>query len=218
MIEFRLDLARAERVGIPEAIYCAGKSAQQINMILTSVLEAGGRILLTKLSEELLAKLAPSVRLAIDYDPLSATGMIGTISKEEERQAGIGIVAAGSSDLEVAREAARTLTFHGYDAPILADVGVAGLWRLTDHLGELRSRRVVIAAAGMEGALFSVLGGLLAAPIVAIPTSIGYGVAHGGRVALDAALSSCAPGVVTVNIDNGFGAAVAAIKILKAGV
>jgi pyridinium-3,5-biscarboxylic acid mononucleotide synthase len=218
MIEFRLDLARAERVGVPEAIYCAGKSAQQINMILTSVLEAGGRILLTKLSEELLAKIAPPVRRAIDYDPLSATGMIGTISKEEERQAGIGIVAAGSSDLEVAREAARTLTFHGYDAPILADVGVAGLWRLTDHLSELRSRRVVIAAAGMEGALFSVLGGLLAAPIVAIPTSIGYGVAHGGRVALDAALSSCAPGVVAVNIDNGFGAAVAAIKILKAGV
>ena len=130
---------------------------------------------------------------------------------------GIGIVAAGTSDLPVAREAARTLEFSGHRAEIVADVGVAGLWRLTDRLDQLRRCRVLIAVAGMEGALFSVLAGLVPAPVIAVPTSVGYGVATGGKAALFAALASCAPGLVVVNIDNGFGAAVAALKILRAG-
>ena len=130
-------------------------------------------------------------------------------------KAGIGIVTAGTSDLGVAGEAARTLAFHGYAAPIIADVGVAGLWRLLERLEEIRRLRVIIAVAGMEGALFSVLAGLVAAPVIALPSSVGYGVATGGRVALEAALASCAPGLTVVNIDNGFGAACAAIGMMK---
>jgi NCAIR mutase (PurE)-related protein len=126
------------------------------------------------------------------------------------------VVAAGTSDLPVAHEAARTLVFHGVAAPVLADVGVAGLWRLMRHVEEIRRHPVVIAVAGMEGALFSVLGGLVRAPVIAVPASVGYGVAGGGQAALTAALASCAPGVVAVNIDNGFGAAIAAIKMLGA--
>jgi NCAIR mutase (PurE)-related protein len=107
-----------------------------------------------------------------------------------------------------------TLAFHGYEAPIIADVGVAGLWRLMERLEEIRGFRVVIAVAGMEGALFSVLAGLLGAPVIAVPSSVGYGVAAGGHVALNTALASCAPGLVVVNIDNGFGAACAAIAMM----
>ena len=126
---------------------------------------------------------------------------------------GIGIVCAGTSDLPVAREAQATLAFCGHTAPLIADVGVAGLWRLQDRLPEITRFKIVIAVAGMEGALFSVLAGLVRAPVIAVPTSVGYGVAEGGRAALTSALASCAPGIVTVNIDNGFGAAAAAIKM-----
>jgi pyridinium-3,5-biscarboxylic acid mononucleotide synthase len=118
------------------------------------------------------------------------------------------IVAAGTSDLPVAR----TLAFTGHRAEIVADVGVAGLWRLMDHLDPLCQCRVLIAMAGMEGALFSVLAGLVRVPVIAVPTSVGYGVAEGGK----AALASCAPGLVVVNIDNGIGAAAAALKMLRA--
>ncbi|MPT24476.1 MAG: nickel pincer cofactor biosynthesis protein LarB, partial [Starkeya sp.] len=129
-------------------------------------------------------------------------------------EARIAVVAAGTSDLPVAREVVRTLAFNGQGARLVADVGVAGLWRLMERIEEIRACRVVIAVAGMEGALFSVLGGLVAAPVIAVPTSVGYGVAEGGRAALTSALASCAPGVVAVNIDNGFGAACAALKML----
>jgi hypothetical protein len=125
------------------------------------------------------------------------------------------VVCAGTSDLPVAREAARTLHFAGYDAPVIADVGVAGLWRLMQRIDEIRSFEVVIAVAGMEGALFSVLAGLVDAPVIAVPTSVGYGVAHGGHAALHSALASCATGIVAVNIDNGFGAAGAALRLLR---
>ena len=115
----------------------------------------------------------------------------------------------------MAREAVRALAFAGYQAPLIADVGVAGLWRLMQRIDEIRSHRVVIAVAGMEGALFSVLAGLVAAPLIATPTSVGYGVAAGGRAALNSALASCAAGLTCVNIDNGFGAACAALRILR---
>ena len=115
----------------------------------------------------------------------------------------------------VAQEAARTLAFHGYAAPVIADVGVAGLWRIMAQRPALQAARVLIVAAGMEGALFSVVAGLVAAPVIALPTAVGYGVSEGGRAALRSALASCAPGVLTVNIGNGFGAAAAAIKMLR---
>lgn len=126
----------------------------------------------------------------------------------------IAIVAAGSSDMPVVAEIEQTLLFLGESSRRYVDVGVAGLWRLASVAEELSRYRIIIAVAGMEGALFSVLGGLVAAPVIAVPVSVGYGVGQGGRVALDAALCTCAPGIAVVNIDNGFGAAALAVKML----
>lgn len=217
MTEFRLDQDRAARTGIPEAVLCEHKSAAQVAAIGAAVLKAGQRMLFTRLTAEMFAALPTRLREALDYDPESNTAFLGAASADQVMIAGIGIVAAGTSDLPVAREAARTLAFHGYAAPLTADVGVTGLWRLTERLTALRQHRVIIAVAGMEGALFTVLAGLVEAPVIAVASSVGYGVAAGGRVALSVALASCAPGVMAVNIDNGFGAATAAIKILRSG-
>ena len=211
--EFQIDWDRERRTGVPEAIFSQGKTAAQIGAIVAAA--ADRRLLLTRLSAVAHEALAPEVRDALDYDPLSATAVLGGGIPLNE--SGIGIVAAGTSDLPVAREAARTLAFAGHRTEIIADVGVAGLWRLTARIDALRQFRILIAVAGMEGALFSVLAGLVEAPVVAVPTSVGYGVAEGGRAALHSALASCAPGLVVVNIDNGFGAAAAALKMLRAG-
>jgi NCAIR mutase (PurE)-related protein len=211
-MDFLIDWEREKRTGVPEAVMCGHKSAAQIGSIVASAIAGGRRLFLTRLTEGALAALPEPVRAVLDYDPLSHTAILG--APLDLLRPGIGIVAAGTSDLVVAREAARTLEFNGYAAPLVADVGVAGLWRLLERIEEIRRLAVVIAVAGMEGALFSVLSGLLAAPVIAVPTSVGYGVAAGGTVALNAALASCAPGLVVVNIDNGFGAAAAAIKML----
>jgi NCAIR mutase (PurE)-related protein len=128
----------------------------------------------------------------------------------------VAIVMAGTSDLPVGREAARTLAFAGQPCREHTDIGVAGLWRLLERIEEIRSSPVVIVAAGMDAALVSVVGGLVASPVIALPTSVGYGVAKGGGPALHAALASCAPGISVVNIDNGYGAACAALRILRA--
>jgi NCAIR mutase (PurE)-related protein len=213
--EFRLDLERGPRTGIPEAVVCEQKTVAQIAAIGTKIVEARGRMLFTRLKPETCVALPTNLRELLDYDPLSHTAFMGVSDLGQAMTEGIGIVAAGTSDLPIAREAARTLIFHGYQAPVTADVGVAGLWRLTGQLEALRRHRVIIAVAGMEGALFTVLAGLVEAPVIAVPSSVGYGVAVGGRVALDVALASCAPGVVAVNIDNGFGAATAAIKMVR---
>jgi NCAIR mutase (PurE)-related protein len=127
----------------------------------------------------------------------------------------VAVVCAGTSDLPASREAARTLEYYGEQASEFNDVGVAGLHRLLGRIEEIRSHRIVIAVAGMDGALVSVLGGLVKAPVIAVPTSVGYGASRAGETALGAALSSCAAGVTVVNIDNGFGAACAAMRILN---
>jgi NCAIR mutase (PurE)-related protein len=217
MSELVMDWARQARTGVPEAVLCSSKSAAQIETALAAAETAERPLLLTRLAEPLFASLSAHARQRLDYDPLSATAFYGAIPDPAMQVAGIGIVAAGTSDLPVAREAARTLAFCDYAGPIIADVGVAGLWRLLDRMPDIAAFRVIIAVAGMEGALFSVLGGLVAAPVIAVPTSVGYGVGAGGDLALHSALGSCAPGVVAVNIDNGFGAAAAAIKMLRAG-
>jgi hypothetical protein len=211
--EFRIDWDRQVRTGVPEAVFCQPKTAAQIEAIVAAAV--GRRLLLTRLSAAAHAALALQTRDLLSYDVLSGTAVLG--DSVPLTGSGIGIVAAGTSDLPVAREAAQTLAFAGHRPDIQADVGVAGLWRLLDCLEALRQCRVLIAVAGMEGALFSVLAGLVEAPVIAVPTSVGYGVASGGRTALHAALASCAPGVVVVNVDNGFGAAAAALKILRAG-
>ena len=212
MSDHRMDWDRAARTGTTEAVLCDSKSADQIAAILQTAKVAEKRLLLTRLSLDKAAALAWD---ALDYDPLSETAIVGGPAPGP-MTTGIGIVAAGTSDMSIATEVQRTLAFHGVLAPVTADVGVAGLWRLMDELETLRQHRILIAVAGMEGALFSVLAGLTRAPVIAVPAPVGYGVAEGGRLALHAALGSCAPGLVVVNIGNGFGAACAALRMLGA--
>ena len=159
------------------------------------------------------AELGTEEQASLDYDPLSRTAILGPWQPPEGAPR-LAIVCAGTSDLPVVREAGRTLAFHGVPACEIADVGVAGLWRILKHEEELRRYPVVIVVAGMEGALFSVVGGMVGGVVIAVPTSIGYGAARGGETALHAALASCAPGLVVVNIDNGYGAACAALRTL----
>jgi NCAIR mutase (PurE)-related protein len=211
--DFTFDWDREARTGTAEAVLCAPKTSAQIAAILAEAAGAHKRLLLTRLAADQHADLPEALRALLDFDPLSRTAILGSPHGGTPVQGAL-IVAAGTADLFAAREAARTLEFHGHAAPVVADVGVAGLWRLTAQIERLRAARVLIVAAGMEGALFSVIAGLVAAPVIALPTSVGYGISAGGTVALHAALASCAPGVLVVNIDNGFGAAVSAIKIL----
>lgn len=203
---------RPDRIGMPEAVLCEPKTLHQLEVVIGDLIEIGSTTLLTRLSEERLAQLSPEHREALDYDPTSQTATLGGILPG--RTGHVAVVAAGTSDLGVAAEAARTLRFSGVDTTSFVDIGVAGLWRLEARLEEIRTSDIVIAVAGMDAALVSVLGGLVAAPIIAVPTSVGYGVATGGSTALHSALASCAQGVTVVNIDNGFGGACAALRIL----
>ena len=208
-----LDWGRFARTGTSEAVLCEPKSAPQIDAIVAEARSLGRRLLLTRLRPRQHAALDSGTRDALDYDAATRTAVLGGLPPA--RATGrVAIVCAGTSDLAVAREAERTLAFAGEIATMVNDVGVAGLWRLMDRIDEIRAHRVAIAVAGMEGALFTVLAGLVPCAVIAVPTSVGYGVARGGRVALHAALASCSSGVVATNIDNGFGAAHAALRIL----
>jgi len=209
-----LDRERLKRTLVSEAVFAEGKSADQIATIAERVAASGGRMLFTRLASEKFEALRRDIRALLDYDPRSRTAVMGGNQTGELVRGRVCIVVAGTSDLPVALEADRALHFHGYAPLLVLDVGVAGLWRLLDRIEEIRSHAVVIAVAGMEGALFSVLAGLVQSLVIAVPTSVGYGVGEKGAAALSSALASCSPGIVTVNIDNGFGAAAAAIKVL----
>lgn len=209
--EFTLDFARPERIGLEETVYAAGKSAEQIDAILAAAEARGAGLFLTRLDPDKRARLTH----VLDYCPVSRTAVLGR-PRPVAGPARVAIVAAGTSDVPVAREAERTLAYAGLASTLVADVGVAGLWRLQRRLDEIRAHPVVICAAGMDAALPSVLGGLVPGALIAVPTSVGYGVAAGGRAALDAVLASCAPGITVCNIDNGYGAACAAMRILHA--
>jgi NCAIR mutase (PurE)-related protein len=210
-----LDFEREGRIGLEEAIYCAGKSPAQIQAILEAAAARGASLLLTRLDPDRLAALPAGLIAAIDYCAISRTGVFGPL-RPLVGGAQVAIVAAGTSDAPVAREAERVLRYQGRAASMILDVGVAGLHRLTRRLDEIRAHPVVIVCAGMDAALASVLGGLVSGAVIAVPTSVGYGAAEQGRTALNAMLVSCAPGVVVVNIDNGYGAACAALRLLHA--
>jgi NCAIR mutase (PurE)-related protein len=209
------DFPRAQRLGFSEAVLAAGKTKAQLCTILDLATERGVPLLFTRLNDDAFAALPPEHRVRMDHDALSRTAIFGNpvMPAAETR---VAVVTAGTSDLAVAREASRTLRFHGQASLEIADVGVAGLWRLMARVEELRTHPVVIVVAGMDAALPSVIGGLIPGLIVAVPTSTGYGVASGGTTALHAALASCAPGIAVVNIDNGYGAACVALRSLKA--
>ncbi|WP_111978713.1 nickel pincer cofactor biosynthesis protein LarB [Algibacillus agarilyticus] len=216
MQPFKWDAERKMRTGIAEAVYCSGKTVSQIEAILVFHLKQKTAVLLTRLTEATWQQIDSALCEIIDYDAASNTAIYQpNKDKNDTLQQGVLIVAAGTSDMALAQEAARTLNFNGFSAPIISDVGVAGLWRLMDNLEEIRQYALVIAVAGMEGALFSVLAGLIHAPVIALPSAVGYGVSADGQAALQSALASCSPGIVTVNIGNGFGAAVAAIKMMN---
>ena len=212
--DIKLDTERRERLGFDEAILCAGKSSQHLAAILEQV--GDGSLLLTRLDAEVLTSLPPTLVERIDYEPLSRTGFFGSVAAATGT-ANIAIVTAGTSDARVSREAARTLAYYGAPCLEISDVGVAGLWRLMERIKEIKRHKIVMAVAGLDAALPSVIGGLVPGLVIAVPTSTGYGAARGGETALFSSLVSCAPGVVVVNIDNGYGAACAALRALRGG-
>ncbi|NKC14839.1 MAG: nickel pincer cofactor biosynthesis protein LarB [Gammaproteobacteria bacterium] len=210
------DWTRGERTGVPEAVLAAGKSAGQLITIGRAAIERRAPVLFTRVDAPCAEALVKALGDRIHMDATARTATIGRECRRPELDGQVAVVGAGSSDLPVALEAVRTLEHLGVeDVALIMDVGVAGLWRLLERVDALRTRRIVIAVAGMEGALFSVVAGLVPGLVIAVPTSVGYGVCAGGQVALNSALAACAPGVVAVNIDNGFGAACAAIKALN---
>ena len=208
-----LDLERRARIGIEEAVLCESKTAEQLTDILARAEEAERSLLLTRLDAAQRDALPAALAERIDYEPLSRTGVFGRVAAPAG-EARVAIVSAGTSDQPVCREAARTLAYHGHASAEIGDVGVAGLWRLMNRIDEIRTYPVVIVVAGMDAALPSVVGGLVPGMVIAVPTSTGYGVASGGSAAMMAMLASCAPGVAVVNIDNGYGAACAALRTL----
>lgn len=213
-IEIKLDLTRLERIGLEEAIFCAQKTDAQIAAILARFIEDARSCLLTRLSSAQYARIPDEQRRLVNFDSVSATGILNR-SPVAGSAAELAVVSAGSSDVPVALEAIRTLEYHGVRAEPIFDIGVAGLWRLLERVDDLKRFPVLIVIAGMDAALPTVMGGLLPSLIIAVPTSVGYGVAAGGQAALNTLLSSCAPGIVVVNIDNGYGAACAALRALR---
>lgn len=211
--DINLDLTRRERLGFEEAMYCAHKSTAQIDAVLDRLAAEHCRGLLTRLDPGRAAALKPAHRARLDYDEVSRTAYYACAPRAEGTPR-VGVVTAGSSDVPVAREAWRTLSYCGVPVLPVFDVGVAGLWRVMERIEELRRLPALIVAAGMDAALPSVIGGLYGGLVIAVPTSVGYGVAAGGQTALNAILASCASGIVTVNIDNGYGAACAALRAL----
>ncbi len=207
----RVDLDRAQRRGLPEVVYGAGKTAEQIASILRTLFVSGQRALATRVDAETAEKVMEALTdLPANYDAQARCLYVQSTPPEIVGQGTILVVSAGTSDQPVAAEAACVASLCGNAVERLDDVGVAGLHRLLAHLDRLRSANIVVVCAGMEGALPSVVSGLVDRPVIAVPTSVGYGVAMGGLTALMGMLTSCSSGVTVVNIDNGFGAAYAA--------
>ncbi len=206
-----LDSHRALRWGFPEVVYCPGKSNEQVAQILAQLAARSAQVLGTRATR---AQFETARGQTPDLQFHEAARAIWLDRQPDRpRKPGVVIAAAGTSDLPVAEEAALTLDLMGHSVERIYDVGVAGLHRLLPHLPILQAAKVVVVVAGMEGALASVIGGLVAAPVIAVPTSVGYGASFGGLAALLAMLNSCAAGVAVVNIDNGFGAGFLAARI-----
>ena len=213
--ESRLDLQRRSRLGMVEAIWGEHKSIKQIAEILRTLYKEGEMALVTRVNAEKAETLKNLLNNVVFHkeakcltlgDPLECNPLLGEVI----------VLTGGTSDLSVAAEVELALRWHGIKSKILCDVGVSGLHRLLNELDTLRRAKVLIACAGMEGALPTVLAGLVPQPVIGLPISVGYGISKGGKAALAGMLSSCAPGLVVVNIDNGYGAAMSALRILKA--
>lgn len=204
MSELTIDTDRLARQGFPEVVFARGKTREQVIAALRRLQAEHGHALASGVSEDL--------AMGGHYDACSKLYRLGQMPARAGRPC---VISAGTSDQPVAEEVAQTLEFLGYTVQRIRDVGVAGIHRLLARLEEFKQADVLIVIAGMDGALPSVVGGLVAQPVIAVPTSVGYGTSYGGIAALLTMLNSCAAGVTVVNIDNGFGAAIAAARILQ---
>lgn len=213
MDEYNLDMDRGNRLGFPEVVYGQAKSVELLTSILQDYESQGKNALASRIQPEKGEVLLQTFQGAF-FDSVSGSFLLNK-NELDESTAQVGIISAGSSDLYAVNEAFYTLNLLNEAAVCINDVGVAGIHRLLNRLEDIKKFQVLIVIAGFEGALPSVVGGLLKQPIIAVPTSIGYGVAEGGQSALHAMLSSCANGITVTNIDNGYGAAMAAYRILQ---
>lgn len=213
--DHRLDLQRRQRLGMVEAIWGEHKTADQLARIIRNLHAARELAFATRVSQEKAAEVQALVpELPLKHHADARCLVSPELPSTDPGLGRVAVLSGGTSDLPVAREAQLALACHGVGVDLVLDVGVAGLQRLLDRLDELRSADVLIACAGMEGALPTVLGGLLPQPVIGVPVAVGYGVSAGGLAALHGMLASCAPGLTVVNIDNGYGAAMAALRIL----
>ncbi|MFA5113866.1 MAG: nickel pincer cofactor biosynthesis protein LarB [Candidatus Margulisiibacteriota bacterium] len=210
----KVDHHRHQRKGFPEVIYCAGKTPRQVAEIAKKIWSHGHDVLATRADRKAFTAVRKVIKAAQYHE---TAGVITALKRPRRSVSGslVTIVTAGTADLPVAEEAAVTAAFLGLRVERLFDVGVAGIHRLFSNLDKLKKARVIIVVAGMEGALPSVLGGVIDKPIIAVPTSVGYGASFKGLSALLTMLNACSPGIAVVNIDNGFGAAVMAYYIAK---
>lgn len=214
MDDVLFDYGREARIGLPEAVFCQGKPVQTVIDLLERFGRSSGHaVLFTRLAPEIFAQVSAAVRDGIDYHPLSRTAFGERLPPKARGR--VAVVSAGTADGRVSWEAARTLDYLGISHTVFEDCGVAGLWRLTQRLDEINAHDVVIVVAGLDAALASVMGGLTAKPVIAVPTSVGYGMAQAGETALRSMLVSCAPGIAVQNIDNGYGAACAAARVVN---
>jgi hypothetical protein len=207
----RLDHHRALRQAMPEFVYAEGKSAEQVATIVASMVERDGKALASRVTDAQYGAIRLQVREAV-FHPVARLVTVGAFPRMKVGQA--LVIAAGTADVPVAEEAAGVLRFLGDSTRTIFDVGVAGIHRLLENANYLKDSDVMIVVAGMEGALPSVVGGLVDSPVIAVPTSVGYGASFGGLAALLGMLNSCATGLTVVNIDNGLGAAAAAHRML----
>ena len=208
----KVDHHRSLRNGLAEVIYSQGKTASQLIAIIKSLYNAGNNILATKLTSKIYEQIKQKLPRKSIYNEISSTLIIKK-TNDINKIGNILVVTAGTSDIPIAEEARVTAEFYGSNVENLFDVGVAGIHRILDNVNTLRKAHVIIVLAGMDGALASVVGGLVSCPVIAVPTSIGYGTSFNGLAPLLSMLNSCATGVATVNIDNGFGAGCIAHKI-----
>lgn len=208
----KVDHHRALRTGYPEVVFCQGKTHGQVEKIFQSLVKHNDNILLTRAGPELFARLR-EIDERLVYNELGRT--ISLEAKEREKTGSVLVISAGTADIPVAEEAAVTASISGANVERIYDAGVAGIHRLLAHNGKIQQARCIVAVAGMEGALPSVVGGLAPCPVIAVPTSVGYGSHLNGLAPLFTMLNSCAPNITVVNIDNGFGAGFCAAMINK---
>lgn len=211
----KLDMHRKIRSGFPEVIYCSGKTDDHLRSIFRRLYEADGEVFGTRASRDQYEMLFPEFPMA-EYDPVSR--ILKIENKDKQRIGCIAVCTAGTADIAVAEEAAQTAEFFGSHVERIYDVGVAGLHRLLARMDIIQKANCVIAVAGMEGALASVVGGMVDKPVIGVPTSVGYGASFGGISALLTMINSCSNGVAVVNIDNGYGAGYIATQINRMGV